>query len=54
MAKGPDPNRWTPTESEAQDDEGLEVNEPPRNRTLQWMIVAGLAVLVIIFVVATA
>jgi hypothetical protein len=54
MATGPDPNRWTPTESEAQEDEGLEVNEPPRSRALQWMIVAGLAVLVIIFVVATA
>jgi hypothetical protein len=54
MAKGPDPNRWTKTEPEAAEDDGLGVRERPSSHGLRWLILGGVVLLVVLFLALTA
>jgi hypothetical protein len=54
MAKGPDPNRWTPTDPEAAEDEGLGVHEPPTSSGVRRGLVIAVVLLALLVLVLMA
>jgi hypothetical protein len=54
MAQGPDPNRWTPSDPEAREDEGLGVHERRTSTGLVWGIAAVVVVLAVVVLLLTA